>query len=56
MFVECGIDVWIDQSGGIWMFEVNVRPSIKFFYQLEDQAIVNGIVKNRKNRFKTDGP
>lgn len=47
---ECGIDIGIDQSGEIWIFEVNMRPSIKFFYHLDDKSIVNQIMKNRFNR------
>jgi hypothetical protein len=53
--VECGIDIGIDQSRKVWIFEVNMRPSIKFFKQLEDQSIYNQILKNRKNRFKNYG-
>ncbi|WML39232.1 YheC/YheD family protein [Neobacillus sp. OS1-2] len=47
---ECGIDIGIDPSGEVWIFEVNMRPSIKFFYHLEDKSVVNQIKKNRLNR------
>lgn len=46
--LECGIDIGIDHEGKIWIFEVNMRPSIKFFYYLEDKSIAEQLVMNRK--------
>ncbi|MBS4173955.1 YheC/YheD family protein [Bacillus sp. FJAT-49736] len=51
--VECGINIGIDRNGDVWIFEVNMRPSIKFFYELEDQTVVHQILENRKLRLKT---
>lgn len=42
-----GIDIGLDQNGGIWIIEVNVLPTISLFKFLEDQTIYERI-KNYK--------
>lgn len=47
---DCGIDLGIDTSGKLWIFELNTTPSVAFFYQLEDKSIWRQIINNRKTR------
>jgi uncharacterized circularly permuted ATP-grasp superfamily protein len=47
---DCGIDLGIDASGKLWIFELNTTPSVAFFYQLEDKSIWRQIINNRKSR------
>jgi glutathione synthase/RimK-type ligase-like ATP-grasp enzyme len=44
-----GFDIGVDEQGHIWIIEVNLRPSLALFYQLEDKSTYWSIKKIRND-------
>ncbi|GAE27053.1 hypothetical protein JCM9140_3165 [Halalkalibacter wakoensis JCM 9140] len=39
-----GIDIGIDQKGGVWIIEANLLPSVALFNKLDDKSMYNKII------------
>jgi len=50
-FSEFGVDIGMDPNGKLWIYEVNIRPSLRMFKQLND-PVYRHLIRFRKKAWR----